>query len=109
MKTIKELQQELKVFEQHSWDAPKDEAGYLRHTILHLGKLLGKASTVAERREHNLDPDLSQLKTEVIPDLLYYALALSNVYNIDLENAFMSRLDSNQKRVKEWVDQREIH
>lgn len=107
MTTLKELQKQLVEFEKLAWDAPADEAGKFRHITLHLGKLLGKISTVAERREHRLDPDLVQIKEEVIPDLLYYALCLADLYDVDLEEAFIKRLQANEVRVADWVDKRD--
>ena len=100
--TLKELNSELIEFEKENWVVGKDVIGKTRHITLHIGKLIGKIAEVAERREHNTDPDLSLLKKEVIPDLLIYALQLSNLYKIDLQTVFFQRLEHNKKRVKSW-------
>lgn len=100
--TLKEINQELLEFEKDNWVVAKDEVGKTRHITLHLGKLLGKISEVAERREHTIEPDLKILKSEVIPDLLIYALQLSNLYKVNLQRAFFKRLEHNKRRVKSW-------
>ena len=100
--TLKELSRELIEFEKDNWLIGNDVIKKTRHISLHLGKLLGKISEVTERREHDFEPDLSLLKKEVIPDLLIYALQLSNLYKINLQNAFFQRLEHNKKRVKSW-------
>lgn len=106
--TLLELQQLLLDFENSpAWDAPKDEPGKTRHLTLHLAKLLGKIGTVVERREHGIEPELNTLKDEVIPDLLYYALSLASAHEVELQQAFLKRLDVNRVRVREWVAKRE--
>jgi hypothetical protein len=106
--TVSELRKILVDFENSpAWDAPKDEQGKTRHLTLHLAKLLGKIGTVAERREHSIEPDLTVLKEEVIPDLLYYALSLAEAHDVDLQSAFLNRLDSNRARVQAWVEKRD--
>lgn len=106
--TINELRRILVDFENSpAWDAPKDEAGKTRHLTLHLAKLLGKIGSIAERREHSLEPDLTVLREEVIPDLLYYALSLAQAHGVDLQDAFLKRLDTNRARVQAWVEERD--
>jgi len=52
--------------------------------------------------EHGFEANEDVITTEVIPDLLYYALSLSSNYNVDLEKAFLERLKVNTKKVDEW-------
>ncbi len=105
--TLTELQSMLRDFEAESWDAPDYEAGKTRHIALHLGKLLGRISEVAERREHALEPPLNDLHERVIPDLLYYALSLAEAHHVDLQDAFIKRLHANEERARSWVETRD--
>ncbi len=100
--TIQELQNILVEFEKDYWLAPKEEDEHTRHIVLHLAKLLGKIGTISEKRDHGFEVDKGVLKTDVIPDLLYYALALSELYKVDIEKAFLDRLEANKKKVSSW-------
>lgn len=100
--TLKKINKELLEFEKDFWVVSKDNEGKTRHIALHLGKLIGKIAEVTERREHSLKPDLKVLKSEVIPDLLIYALQLSNLFKVDLQTAFFKRLEHNKRRVRSW-------
>ncbi len=100
--TLRELKEILAEWEKDYWVAPKDEDGMTRHITLHLTKLLGKIGGVCEKREHGFDVDRSIITTSVIPDLLSYALALSKLYNVDLQKAFLDRLEANKVKVNSW-------
>jgi hypothetical protein len=100
--TIKDFQKILADFEKEYWVAPKGMDEQTRHVTLHLTKLLGKIGGVCEKREHGFDTDTDIIKREVIPDLFYYALSLSEIYNVDLEKAFLERLETNRKKVSGW-------
>lgn len=100
--TLPELQKILAEFEKDYWVAPKGEDEQTRHIVLHLTKLIGKIGAISEKREHNFEADKSIIKIEVIPDLLYYALSLSEIYGVDLEKAFLERLEANRKKVNSW-------
>ena len=102
---LNQLQIILSEFENKYWDAPKDEVGKTRHINLHLSKLMGKIGEVTERREHSLDRDTTILKEEVIPDLLYFALSLAEIHDVNLQEAFFERLEQNKIRVKAWKEQ----
>jgi len=104
-KTLDELKKILTDFEQENWVAPIGEQGQTRHITLHMAKLMGKLGTVTEGWEHNFEMDLTQLKTEVIPDLLYYAIALAKVHGVNLEEAFLNRLEMNKKKVGRWREE----
>lgn len=100
--TLKQLSDDVKEFDQEYWVAAKDVDGRTRHITLHLTKLLGKIGEVAERREHGMNPRVDKLKDEVIPDLLIYAIQLSQLYDVDLQAAYFARQANNRKRVKGW-------
>lgn len=89
-----------------AWDASRDPDEQFRHLVLHIGKLMGKISDIAERREHNLSPDTKIVKAEVVPDLLFYAQQLAKLLDTDLQTAYLARLDSNAERVAVWAEER---
>ena len=73
-----------------------------RHTTLHIAKLLGKISEYCETREHSNPEkysDQNRVKNEVIPDLLVYALQLSRVFDVDLEEQYLKRIKQNQGKI----------
>lgn len=96
--TTKELQQQQAEYDTQYWD----HDGYsifenIRHLTLHVGKLIGKLSTYCEAKEHEKGYPDDQLKNEVIPDLLSYALQLSNWLDEDLDALYQKRLEGNAK------------
>ena len=100
--TLEELQKNHEEFEKEFWVAPKGLDEQTRHIVLHLAKLIGKVGAVSEQYEHGFDPDKEVVKKEVIPDLLYYAFALSTLYDVDLEKSFLDRLEANKKKISSW-------
>jgi len=100
--TLKELAQVLAEFEKEHWVAPDDVQSVTRHITQHIAKLMGKLGTVTEKWEHGFEPDLTQLKAEVIPDLLYYSLNLAATHQVDLEQAFYKRLEVNSEKIQRW-------
>lgn len=94
-KELQRLQTELdKEYWQHK-DLPIPEQ--IRHSTLHLVKLLGKLGTYCEQQEHGIDYPLTQIIEEVIPDLLSHSLRFSNLLNPELEKLYQDRL----KKIKE--------
>lgn len=63
------------------------------HSERHIGKLMGKISTIAEAFDHGVEPDLSRLDEEVIPDLLIFAARRANERGINLSEAFVKRTE----------------
>ncbi len=106
-KTLAELQGLLDEFEAEYWDAPKDEESKTRHITLHMMKLVGRLGAIAEPREHGLPVDLAPMKEQIIPDLLYYALSLAAVHGVDVEKAFLERLELNRKKIQNWPEKSE--
>lgn len=96
--TTKSLQQQQADYDGEYWD----HDGYstfenIRHLTLHVGKLVGKLSAYCEAKEHEKGYPDDQLKNEVIPDLLGYALQLSNWLEEDLAELYAKRLENNKK------------
>jgi len=95
---MKELQERQEEFDRKYWE--HNEFGEkIRHINLHLGKLLGKISTYSEAREHGKEHSVDQIITEVVPDLLVYALQLSNLLGIELDTQYVTRLEDNVRRL----------
>lgn len=63
------------------------------HIALHVTILAGKLARIEERLAHGVE-DVSVLHEEVVPDLLVYAAQLANLYNVDLADAYLTRLAS---------------
>jgi hypothetical protein len=103
-KTLAELDQILTDFEKDHWVAPASRKGKIRHILLHMTKLVGKLGTVVEKWEHDLVVDEDVLITDVIPDLMIYALMLNREEGVDLEKVFLERLEINKKKVGGWKD-----
>ena len=97
--TLLELQRILADFEKDYWDGPKDIDGKTRHIVLHLTKLIAKVGSVSEQRDHKLPADPQPIITEAIPDLLYWALSLSQLYKINLLQVFLARLEQNKIKI----------
>lgn len=105
--TLEQLQQIHTEFEDQYWDAPSDLDGRTRHTVLHLTRLISKIGSYSEQRDHGLPASTQQIEEEVIPDLLYWALALSTSFGVDLEEAFLARLEANKKKIDGFRSQRD--
>lgn len=97
--TLSELTEIVKKHEEEYWDMTNGEAEYTRHTLEHLAKLMGKVGNVVEPREHGFEPSTDIIKTQVIPDLLYYALGMAQAHGVDLEEAFTERMQQNRAKI----------
>lgn len=69
----------------------------IRHLTLRVGKLVGKLSAYCEAKEQTKGALDDQIKNEVIPDLLSYALQLSNWLEEDLSKLYVKRIKENKK------------
>jgi len=96
--TLHELQTERRSFDDEFWQHKENIDVWTRHILFHLQKLVGKVSGYVEQREHKVDVSTDQLKSEVIPDLLGYALQLGNLFEADVEELYRQRLDAVRSR-----------
>lgn len=88
----KELQLFQKEFDEKYFEI-NEGFDKLRHILLHLVKTVGKMATYCEVKEHGkIEPDISQLADEVLPDLLIHALQIANHYHIDLGEKYIERI-----------------
>lgn len=90
---LREIQEAQASFDAAHW-AHRPGAETICHSERHIAKLVGKIATVAEEYDHDGTPDLTQLDTEVIPDLLILAARLANDRGIDLRQAFAERTEA---------------
>jgi sulfopyruvate decarboxylase TPP-binding subunit len=94
---LKELLIKQAEYDSKYWEHRGSELEAIRHITLHLGKALGKLATYCEAREHNRDCSTEQIKREVIPDLMIYALQLSNLLGVKIDQEYVNRLDRNSR------------
>ena len=95
---IKELQQLQRSIDDRSFfvrdrrwkELPADEV--IQHDLLHLAKLLAKIADFLDLRDHSRNPDVSRMKSEVVPDLLVYALQIANALEVDLGEEYERRI-----------------
>lgn len=65
----------------------------LKHNCFHLANLVAKVARFCEKEEHNLPISNDEIINEVIPDLIIYALQLSNLFDVNLEQKYQERVD----------------
>lgn len=94
-----ELQQIQAAYDEEFWQHKQPQAK-IRHITLHMGKLLGKLSTYSEAIDHAESAPSGQLREEVVPDLLFFALQIANLYELDLGKAYLDRMDLNRNRLR---------
>lgn len=97
MTDINELIDMQKGYDLLYWNE-KNKHKDLRHLQLHLNKMLGKISNITEPFEHGELKGFNELESDIIPDLLIYALHLAHnhyKYSADLEKAYRNRLSRN--------------
>ena len=95
---MEELQKKQAEYDEKCWEINSPDFEKVRHITLHLGKTLGKLSAYCERKDHKAEVSDEQIKDEVIPDLLFHALQLSNVMKVKLDEQYVKRIESNIKR-----------
>lgn len=71
-----------------SWPFEKQ----LEHVQMHLAKITGLLATVCEKKHHGESNDELAFVESRVADLLVFALKLANLYHLDLEAAYRSRL-----------------
>jgi len=102
---LKQLQQKQDDYDKEYWQHNASELEKIRHITLHVGKLLGKLSAYCEVEEHGKISSTTVIETEVVPDLLVYALQLANLLGVNLETAYLERQVETKKR--QYVSQKE--
>lgn len=100
---LQTLQQKQAEYDAKYWEVNDSDFEKIRHISHHMGKLLGKMATYCEAKEHNLHASekisTDKIRKEVVPDLMVYALQLSNLLQVKLDEAYLERLDQNIQRL----------
>lgn len=91
----------LQAKHQKEFGLEEDQLEAIRHSFEHLGKLTGKIATAIEPVRHSATLDAQLIEDEVIPDLLYWAIHLSAVLEVDLAKTYLARLEQDQTRIIE--------
>lgn len=94
---LREVQGTQLDFDERHW-AHAPGFATIRHSTLHMGKLLGKLSAYCEAAEHGDRPTEAVINEEVIPDLLAFAARLANNAGIDLAEAYDNRTKALDKQ-----------
>lgn len=99
--TLKDLQ-ELQRDYDNRFIAQKGFVGFdkVRHTYAHMGKLIGRlADYVHDMEEHVENVSKEDIKNKVIPDLLVYSAWLAQEFEVNMEQAYLTRFIGNIKRL----------
>lgn len=100
---LRHVQNEQAAYDSEHWPhEPGDDT--IDHSERHITKLAGKLATVAEMHDHGSPADLTQLDSEVIPDLLIFAARLANTRGLDLAELFKARTAQLRQRFSETAE-----
>ncbi len=97
--TLKDLQRFQKIYDERFVDKKFEGFEKIRHTTLHVAKLLGKLANYCEKKEEGVNYSPEQIKQEIIPDLLVYCLWLAKEFDIKPDKAYMERMIYNIERM----------
>ncbi len=79
----------------------KDFKPDLKHAyFLKLVEEVGELSEVLRKDKRMINKNIKDTVEEELYDVLYYVVALANVYEIDLEEAFILKEEINEKKYK---------
>ena len=90
--TIRELQDYIKNKDYKSGM----EYGYFLKLIEEVGEL---AEVISKNKKLDQDKDIKNTVDEELYDVLYYVLALANLYDVDMEKSVLLKEEINSKRV----------
>ena len=97
--SMKDLRQFQEIYDERFVDEKFTGFEKVRHTALHLAKLLGKLANYCEKKEEGENYPSNQIREEIIPDLLVYALWLSREFNVKPDEAYLKRMIHNIRRI----------
>ncbi len=89
--TISELQKYIKSKDYK----PGLEHGYFMKLVEEIGEL---SEVIRKDKRLGKDNDIKDTIDEELYDVLYYVLALANLYNVDLERSCLLKEEINKKR-----------
>ena len=98
IKDLQEIQRQLdKTYWPHR-NLPDPEK--IKHVALHMGELVKKLSTYCEQCRYGYKASLTEIRKEVIPNLLSHSLRLSNLLNEEIEPLYQNRLTKLKEKLK---------
>src|SRR3989344_819521 len=71
----------------------------VRHTYAHMGKLLGRLAEYVQMIEDGTPISPDDIKRKVIPDLLVYSIWLAEEFEVNVEEAYLTRILDNIQRL----------
>lgn len=87
-----ELQKYQARYDQKFWEHNSSNLEILRHSTLHLTKMIGKLATYVETIDHKEgDASSEKIVNEVIPDLMQYSFRLANAFGVDASKQYEKR------------------
>jgi len=97
--TLESLQRFQKAYDKKFVDDEFTGFPKVRHTYAHMGNLFGRLAKYVQMIEdrHDFSPD--EIKKKVIPDLLVYSNWLADVFNVNVQEAYVDRILDNMQRL----------
>jgi len=80
-----------------SWDKSKQ----VEHCAFHLTKIAGLFSTYCEKMHHGEKYDVDKLVSDMIPDILVFALKFANMFDQNLEEIYLKRIKDVEAKRKQ--------
>jgi len=98
---LKTLIEKLTLLNLQKYIKEKDFKPDLKHAyFLKLVEEVGELSEVLRKDKKMINSEIKRTIEEELYDVLYYVLALANVYEVDLEEAFILKEEVNDKKYK---------
>lgn len=99
LKEMRILSKEITLSFLQEYIKKKDYKPDLKHAyFLKLIEEFGELSEVLRKNKRMENESIKGTIEEELYDVLYYVLALANVYEVDLENCFLLKEDINDKK-----------
>lgn len=97
--TIKDLQELQETYDKRFISSRFSGFRMVEHTYAHIGKLMGRLATYIEAYQEGEKPSPEDIKNKIIPDLLVYSAWLAEIFGVDIEQAYLTRILGNIKRL----------
>ena len=97
--TIKYLQEFQETYDKRFIASRFNGFRMVEHTYAHLGKLMGRLATYVEALEEGEEFSPEDIKKKIIPDLLVYSAWLAEAFDVNMEQAYLTRIMDNLKRL----------
>ncbi len=98
--TLSELQQQRREADKNYWDNRETIDEWTRHVLERITKAADKMSDFCSQRARKVNVSDAVIRTEVIPDLLGYALQLANLFELDVEEQYQQRVNEVRAKIE---------